>query len=402
MSSEYLHSLFALAHTDIRDTPLNNRSRTLRVVLESNVNAHALTVHFSNLYGEAPLRIACANIAHCTPEGELLPGTIVPLTVNGIMDFTLPEYHEAQSDKAPFTLQPGDFFALNIYYPEAVEVCSGNWLDNYSLRSKPGNFSADVLLPAPGIMRRLARTVVMADMTVAITSVSRIVAHRSAPGRVVACFGDSITEQSTWTAPLAKLLHHAYPGDISLCNLGISGNRLLHDSPPTHLLPHPGNGVLALGRAGIHRFAQDVLALQGLTHTIIALGTNDIGQPGTPDIPEEELITLPQYAAAMEHLAAQLHEKGVKCYVATLTPRQIISPYTELREHLRHAINHWIRGAACFDAVLDFDKVLQRPDGSPGMRAGCHLPDGLHPNPYGGLQLAKSIDLALFGGEQLA
>jgi hypothetical protein len=51
--------------------------------------------------------------------------------------------------------------------------------------------------------------------------------------------------------------------------------------------------------------------------------------------------------------------------------------------------------------VLDFDKVLRRTDGKPGMQEGYVLPDGLHPSPLGGMVLAKSIDISLFGSEDV-
>lgn len=391
MEQQSLHSLFAIAQTDIRTTPFNNHSRTLRLVIHPNVDAYAVSVRFANYYAAGPLPVGAASLALCDANGQLEADTLVPLTVGGLLSFSLDADTEVISDAVRFPIKPGQPFALNLYYPTEERVVSGNWIGSGALRSRPGNFSADIELPGPGLVSRFARTLAASDMTVATTNVAEVIAHRETPGRVLACFGDSITQQGNWTFPLEKLLHHRYPGEISICNLGISGNRLLHG-------PAPATGGL-FGEAGIIRFERDVLRLNGLTHCIIGLGSNDLGHPGSEGVSESELPTLPQYTEALEGLAGQLHQRGVKSYVSTIAPRAIDPPYDEPREALRQEMNAWIRSAPCFDAVLDFDAVLRREDGNPGIREGCVLPDGLHPNPYGGLWMAKSIDLSLFGGD---
>ena len=387
-TAPYPRAIFAMAHTDLRAVPFNNHSRTMRLVVESNADAMALWVRFSNRCGTCPLVVGAVSLARCNRDGILTPGTLVPLTVGGVQCFEIPPGADMLSDTLRFPLAPGDYFALNIYYPENSRVESGNWMGVGTLRSRPGNFSADLEMPGPSLVSRFARTVVIAGLTTTTTTVAEIVALCPAPGRVVACFGDSITQQSNWTAPLQKLLHHRYPGEISLCNLGISGNRLLYGSPPKL-------GKL-YGISGLARFEEDVMALPGLTHCIIGLGTNDLGHPGYMGTPQSEMITLPEYAAAMEKLARRLHEENVFAYASTLCPRPLAGTYDEERETLRLAINQWIRTTPCFDAVLDFDAVLRREDGPPGMKDGYAIPDGLHPSPLGGMMLAKSIDLALF------
>ena len=388
LSKEYLHSIFALAHTNIGAKPFNNQGRTLRLVVGSNLSSTTLSVKFSNRCGDAPLTIGAASLSLCDENGVLSPKTLIPLTVNGLLAFELLPGEDIRSDIVAFPLKPGEHFALNIYYPTEERVASGNWLGNSAQRSRPGNFSADLELSSPNLVSRFARTVITTDLTVSITSVSEITASCEKPHRIIGCFGDSITQQSNWTLPLSKLLYHTYPGEVVLCNLGISGNRLLGDSAPN------SGGVN--GEAGIKRFHHDMMELHGLTHAILAIGTNDIGLPGDRGISESELLTLENYITTMTSLANQLHAKDVKVYAATLTPRTLVKPYDEQREEIRLACNHWIRNAPCFDAVLDFDQTMRREDGYPGMKDNYALHDGLHPSPYGGLWMAKSIDLSLF------
>lgn len=390
MTNENGHTqtIFTLAHTDVSTMPFNNRKRTLRLVVPVNVETSTLQVRFSNRCGKAPITIGAASLAVCDAEGGLRPGTLIPLTVEGVLDFMLIPGQEVWSDECCLTLHPGDHLALNLYYPTDEKVTSGNWLGQSAQRSHFGNFSADLSLPRPNLVSRLARTVIATDMTVSITTVGQIDARCENAGRVLGCFGDSVTQQCNWTLPLEKLLHRRYPGGISLCNLGISGNKLLRPSPPDM-------GDL-FGQAGIDRFEHDLLGVTGLTHAVLALGANDLGHPGSQGMPASELLTEDDYTSAMGNLADRLHARGVKVFCATITPRTITKPYDEAREMLRRKLNNWLRTTDHFDAVLDFDRVLERPDGKPGMRDGCVLPDGLHPSPYGGLLMAKSIDLELF------
>ena len=51
--------------------------------------------------------------------------------------------------------------------------------------------------------------------------------RKGAP-RVVAAFGDSIMQQGAWVTPFTLRLYERFPGEVSVCNLGIGGNRLLH------------------------------------------------------------------------------------------------------------------------------------------------------------------------------
>lgn len=388
MSTTDTRAIFAAAQTDLRLMPFNNHGRTLRLCIPCNTRAEGLRVLFSNQWGEAPLVIGAASLALCDREGVLDGGALVPLTVGGSLSFELPAGEDVWSDEVRFALAPGDHLALNIYYPTSQRVTSGNWIAAGAQRSRPGNFSADLQLPGPGIISRFSRTVIVSDMTVGVTNVARIVAVGATPGRVLGCFGDSITQQSNWTEPFSRLLHHHYPGEISLCNLGIGGNRLLRPSPPSL------GGMY--GDAGIDRFEKDLMELPGLTHAIVAIGTNDIGLPGSNGLPVEELPTLEAYIQGMLTLAGRLKEAGVKAYVATLTPRGMVRPFDEEREAMRQAMNVWIRSGECFDGVIDFDEVLRREDEKPGMKDDCALPDELHPSPMGGMLMAKSIDLSLF------
>lgn len=385
---DYRCAIFSAAQTDVHALPLNNHERTLRIVIYCNVKTSGIQVRFSNQYGKTPLSIGVATLAICDAKGKLQPETLVPVTVDGLLKFIMEPEKEYLSDEIPFAIEPGQYFALSVYYPDTERVISGNWVGRNSYRSNEGNFAVDAVMPSAKLISRIAHTIIQTDMTVATTSVAQVIALCDEPHFVIGCFGDSVTQQGNWTSPLARLLADRMPGRISLCNLGISGNRLLANSPPSLGLRH--------GAAGVHRFEHDLLGLPGLTHAVLALGANDVGLPGSHDIPDDEVPTTEAYTGALTAMANALHERDVRVIAATITPRALDHPFDEGREAVRHEWNEWIRQADCFDDVLDFDNVMQRRDGRYGMPRDFALRDRLHPSIKGGMVMAKSIDLSIF------
>lgn len=380
---------FAIAHTDLAAQPFNNAGRTVRVRIPNNLSGDAVYVKFSNYYATRPVWVQHATVALMDEAGELLPSTIRPLTVYGDTSFALVPDRDVFSDRVPLVVLPGQTLAVSLYYPMPDKVTSGNFVGTFATRSVHGNYSDAPALPEAKVLSTLSRSVLPWDVTSAITTLSAVLVEQAddtpAP-RVVAAFGDSIMQQGAWVTPFTKRLYDRFPGMVSVCNLGIGGNRLLHESPAIL------KGLY--GHAGVERFRYDLLPLEGLTHAILALGTNDIGLPGK-DAPEEELITLEQYQAAVTDLVAQLRKREVKVFAGLLLPRALNKVYTPEREALRVAINDWLKNCGLFDAVLDLGASIADPAGT-GMKKEYDLPDGLHPNKAGGQAIADSIDLDLF------
>ena len=56
-------------------------------------------------------------------------------------------------------------------------------------------------------------------------------------------------------------------------------------------------------------------------------------------------------------------------------------------------MNEWIRTGGGFDAVIDFDKVVEDPAKPGYVRADYDCGDNLHPNDAGYKAMADSVDL---------
>jgi lysophospholipase L1-like esterase len=68
---------------------------------------------------------------------------------------------------------------------------------------------------------------------------------------------------------------------------------------------------------------------------------------------------------------------------------------TPPNEFTRRAVNDWIRTSGAFDAVIDFEKVVQDPANPGAIRAELTA-DFVHPNSEGYRVMGESIDLTLF------
>ncbi|MEG1548892.1 MAG: GDSL-type esterase/lipase family protein [Ruthenibacterium sp.] len=382
---------FAIAHTDIAAQPFNNATRTVRIFVPNNLNGTGIIVKFSNYYCAEPVWISHATVALSDSNGRLMPGTLRSLTVCGDTSFALVPDRDVFSDSIAMSVEPGQIIAVNLYYPSLNKVTSGNFVGLFAQRSVKGDYCEMPVLPKARLWSNLSRSVLPWDVSSAITTLSAVLVEQDdatpAP-RVLAAFGDSIMQQGAWVTPFTERLYEKYKGEISVCNLGIGGNRLLHPSPPLY------KGLY--GHAGMERYHYDLLPLNGLTHVILALGTNDIGLPGKDAVPEDELISVQDYATALTTLVEDLRRQGVqKVFGALLLPREINHVYTEEREQLRLAINEWIRTSKLFDAVLNLGAPIADTDGI-GMKKEFSMPDGLHPNKAGGKAIADAIDLTLF------
>ena len=204
---------FAVAHTDLAAQPFNNAARTVRVLVPNNLPGSAVYVKFSNYYGDRPVWVGNATIALADEAGNLLPGTVRPLTVYGDTSFALVPQRDVFSDRVPLPVLPGQTLAVSLYYPLADKVVSGNFVGTFAARSVKGDYCAEGQLPKARLLSTLSRSVLPWDVTSAVTTLSAVLVEQedTAPRpRVVAAFGDSIMQQGAWVTPFTLSLIHIY------------------------------------------------------------------------------------------------------------------------------------------------------------------------------------------------
>ncbi|MDR1929115.1 MAG: GDSL-type esterase/lipase family protein [Treponema sp.] len=354
---------------------------TTRLVVPVNVGGSALRLRFSNRPAKKESRLDEVHIAESDESGAIVLSTGRQVTFNGNKELVLAAGAEAVSDRIEMPLRAGQYLALSLY--SAKQPHSANSLGSHGIRSRrgnycTGNFEVDRREYLTGRLLKMP-----IDTTIPLFRGMDVLTQENPV--VISCLGDSNTQQCRWYTPLLARLYRAYPGKAALLNAGISGNRLMKDSPP-------GWGNM-FGAAGIKRVEYDSFADHGLSHILLALGTNDLFQAESrfdktpPPAPEE-------FVGICRDMAEKIHARGLKVIAMTLYP--ISFDKAPVKEKLRLAYNDIIRGGV-FDDYIDVEGVLKNP-GKPGYRDGYAIADGVHLTEAGGKAAADSVDLAKFMG----
>jgi lysophospholipase L1-like esterase len=214
-------------------------------------------------------------------------------------------------------------------------------------------------------------------------------------GTIVA-FGDSITDgtcstldaHDRWEDLVAvRLGLEATNGGKrgahkAIVNEGIGGNTITRE----HLQPPPDSPP------GLDRLERDVLTHHGVTHVILFMGTNDIRREASAS----------QVMAGTQEIVSRVRARGLKIVGATIIPRHNRPPaenntgWNSAKTGIRNEVNQWIRTKAGFDAVLDFDKIVQDPHDHDTIFPPFNCGDGIHPSPRGYYEMGEAVRLDIF------
>lgn len=168
----------------------------------------------------------------------------------------------------------------------------------------------------------------------------------------------------------------------AILNEGIGGNTITRENlqPPPDSTP------------GIERLERDVLRHQGVTHVVLFMGTNDVRREASAS----------QVITGTEDIIKRVKARGLKIIGATMIPRHNRPPdqnntgWNAAKTAVRNEVNQWIRAKAPFDAIIDFDKVVQDSKDANLIYAPFNCGDGIHPSPRGYYEMGKSVRIDLF------
>ena len=364
-------TVWSQSHTNISTVTPRYRNRTMWLTVPTAVAGDRVRLRISNTEGCTKLQVVQAAI--CAEGGKRQP-----LLFSGKEWLELKTGEECYSDEISINVAPGQ--NLSVFAAFRGEATSGSCIHAHVQCSKNGNF---VYAPQMDISRRSLLDSYWGNLP-GIPAIAAVEVLTAEKPEVIACFGDSITQQSTWTVPLEQMLNSDGYRAIVL-NAGIGGNRLL--------LGPPEPALQVFGPAAKERFERDVLGIEGITAVIFAMGTNDIGWIRKP----EEIGTAGANAifAELKLLAGKAHEKGLTVYGATLTPRNGSLDYGLAQEQERLRLNEMIRSGGCFDGVIDFAQAVADA-ADPGILAPyCASGDHLHPSALGGEKMAACAKNAI-------
>ena len=383
-------------------------TQTIRSIVKPDLWGSRMRVRFSNVFGDKPLTFDAATLALQEYSGNVVRGTVTPLTFGGARSVTIPIGKEVWSDGAHLSwVRDADDPLLqgrNLAISYSIQGDSGRMTYHSG-----ANTTSFVTAPDSGNHTRDVDGFAYRFTTTSWFFLAALDVMAPTDTVVICAFGDSITDgthttlntNDRWANVLSRRLHNAYGNRVSIVNEAIGGNRVVN----------PVVANAASGPAAVDRLDRDVLGLSGLTHVIWLEGINDLGASH----PTGDII------AGYQNVVGRLHAKGIKVYGGTMTsalglnnPRQgwDLTNFPDFLATVdngepidinRKLLNDFIRTSGLFDGVVEFDGATLDP-ATGNMKAEfvpnsqfTQLPwDYLHPNHAGYNAMGMAVDIRPF------
>lgn len=352
---------------------------TLREIVHVSIGGPAVRLVFTNEFGTDPLTIGAAQVAISQGDSTIntVPESSAGLTFGGRTSVTIPPGAVVVSDAAAIKLPAQADLAVSFFLPsqEIRQLSQHGYADQIGYMA-PGNVVGAKTLESPREIRAWPF----------LKSVDVMVSGHA--GAVVA-FGDSITDGAKatlnqnrrWPDVLERrLLGEKHTADLGMLNLGIGGNRILHDNT---------------GPSALARFDRDVLSQAGVKYLIILEAINDIGHAFDPTNPYD-VVSADDLITGYKQMIDRAHMHGIKVYLATLTPYVGAKYQSPAGEQVRQTLNTWIRTNHMADGFIDFEKATADPAHPDMFNPAYDSGDHLHPNDAGYKAMGESVDLSMF------
>ncbi len=352
--------------------------QTVRQIIYSRLAGTRLRLHISNRYGLTPLVIDRTQLALSGGAAAVEGQSERAVTFGGHPVLVLAPGAEAQSDPVPLAVPAGGALAVSFFVDRSEKPSTWHKLaSQVNYLSVPGDHAAD---PGGSAFRGHFTAYLW-------LSALDVDASDDPEAYAVVAIGDSITDgmRSTlnanrrWPDVLARSLAGSGRA-VAVVNQGISGNRLLSDSP-------------CYGERLVSRFDADALAPAGVRAVVLLVGINDINFAAMPprpgldcDFPHTR-VTADDLINGYRELIAAARSRGVRVIGATLTPASLPAA----REAIRREVNQWIRSSHAFDEVVDFDAALRDPARPDDLLPAYDSDDHIHPSDAGYAEMARQL-----------
>ncbi len=359
---------------------------TVRMIARVTIPGEAVRIRLDNAFGTAPLAIGRAYVGQRIQGAALASGSNRQVLFNKSPSATIPPGGSVTSDPVSMDVLGQQDLAVSLFIPDAnvrPSQHTGAQVTSYMTTNGGGDLAAEEM------------AMPFTATTSSLFWLKAIdVSSPTSTGSIVA-FGDSITDgtcstldaHDRWEDWLALRLALDAAGRgtrayKAVVNEGIGGNTVTREA----LQPPPDSPP------GLERLDRDVLAHHGVTHVILFMGTNDIRR----DAPAAQVI------GGLQEIITRVKARGLKVVGVTIIPRHNRPPaenntgWNAAKTRIRNDVNQWIRTKAGFDAVLDFDKVVQDPKNADLIHPPFNCGDGIHPSPRGYYEMGHVLRLDHF------
>ncbi len=364
---------------DVSSTDFDNQ--TVRNIVFSSAGGSQVQVRLSNAFSDQPLQVGRVDVAVQRSGARLQSGTDHVLTFGAKRAITIPPGADVVSDAATMSVPALTDLAVSIYLPgQTGQATYHSLAEQTNYISGAGNFAGQ----ASG-----AAFTTTSQSWYYLDNVN-VFAPGTAKSAVVT-LGDSITDgyqsqanaNARWPNDLARRLVAANPSNpLSVVDEGISGNRVLNNSP-------------CFGTDALSRLDRDVITQAGVRDVILLEGINDIGFSQTPNsgctVPNTN-VSAADIIQGYEQIIGRAHAAGIKIFGATLTPFTGAGYWSAAAERERETVNNWIRDSGEFDGVVDFATATADPNHPQMFNPAFDSGDHLHPNDAGYQAMANSIN----------
>ncbi|MFM0327872.1 SGNH/GDSL hydrolase family protein [Caballeronia glebae] len=359
--------------------------RTVRQLIYPQLDGKRMRLRISNLYGTEPLVVESMSVARADggSGAAIRAGSARAVSFGGHKSVTVAPGAQATSDAVDFDVAAFQPVAVSTYMGKDQKLVAWHRVSSQvNYISTPGDRTADA--SASAFRTRFTQYAWLTNVAVESPSAQAIVA-----------IGDSITDgmrssinaNRRWPDALGREMARKSDGQTAVVNAGISGNRLLSNSP-------------CYGEAVVSRFERDALRQPGVRAVIVLIGINDVNFMAMPahagldcDAPHTE-VNADALVRGYQRLIAQAHQRGVKIYGATLTPASLPPE----REAIRTAVNESIRSSRAFDGVIDFDQALRDPASPSALQRRYDSGDHIHPSDAGYAAMAAAVPMEFVAG----
>lgn len=368
--------------------------QTIRQIVHASAAGSTLRLRLSQRYGLDPVPLTAVSIGLRAEGAAIRPGSLRPVTFGGSRAVGLAAGQTRYSD--PIALNIAQFEDLVISYTVTRYV--GQATGHPIARERSYNSVAAQAADQTSASSYLRSS---SGNAVAYVLIEAVEAQTTTATRTLVAVGDSLTDGfvsqlGTTLIPetarlglnerypdyLARRLAMRYPGQFTVVNAGISGNRI-----------NAAGQVADYGPSLLSRLDADVAEVPGVTDVILQEGINDLGISSSSANADAVI-------AGLSQAVTRLRASDLRVWLGTLMPARGKSAglkggvySTAAVEQARQKVNTWIRGQQLADGVVDFDACTRDPADPASLNPAFDSGDHLHPNADGYRAMADCVDL---------